>query len=180
MTLELITGPMFSGKTSELIRRLRLAAAQGERVCAGKPAIDRDQGWLTSLAGPRLPASTLDDVDAIERLAVGASVVGVDEVQFLDAPAIYCLAQLADEGPRVIAAGLDLDYRGIPFPSVKSLAAQASSITTLTGVCARCGAAATRSQRLLDGQPAASTTPTVLVGGPELYEPRCDECHEVR
>lgn len=179
MTLELITGSMFSGKTLELIRRLRLAAAEGERVCAGKPAIDGDQGWLTSQAGARWPAGTLDDAESIERLVVGASVVGVDEVQFLDAPAVDCLEQLSDDGIRVIAAGLDLDFRGVPFPSVELLAAHAESITRLAAVCARCGAAATRSQRLVDGQPAAATAPTILVGGRGLYEPRCTECHEV-
>jgi thymidine kinase len=180
MTLELITGPMFSGKTLELIRRLRLAAAEGDRVRAGKPAIDGDQGWLTSEAGARWPASTLDGVESIERLAVEASVVGVDEVQFLEAPAIHCLEQLAGEGTRVIAAGLDLDFRGVPFPPVELLAEHADSTTTLAAVCARCGAAATHSQRLVEGDPAPATAPTILVGGHELYEPRCVECHEVR
>jgi len=179
MTLELITGPMFSGKTLELIRRLDVAAAEGNRVGAGKPAIDAEQGRLTSLAGPWWPASTLDGVESIERLAVEASVVGVDEVQFLEPPAINCLKQLAEEGTRVITAGLDLDFRGVPFPSVELLAPDADSITTLTAVCVRCGAAATRSQRLFAGQPAAATTPTILVGRHGLYEPRCDECHEV-
>jgi len=179
MTLELITGPMFSGKTLELIRRLDLAAAEGKRVSAGKPAIDADQGKLASLAGPSWPASTLDGVESIERLAVEASVVGVDEVQFLEPPAIRSLQQLAEEGIRVIAAGLDLDFRGVPFPSVELMVADAGSITTLTAVCVCCGADATRSQRLFDGQPAAATTPTILVGRHGLYEPRCDDCHEV-
>lgn len=179
MSLELITGSMFSGKTLELIRRLRDADADGQRVSAGKPSLDLDSGWLVSLAGSRWPAEPLTGCHAIRRVACRVGVLGVDEVQFLSLTEIRCLEEIAADGIRVVAAGLDLDFRGAPFPGVERLVATAQSVTWLTATCTRCGAAATHSQRLLDGRPAPAEAPTILLGGRELYEPRCAACHEL-
>lgn len=179
MPLELIAGPMFSGKTLELILRLRAARERGEDVYAGKPVLDGDRRWLVSAAGPRWPADLVQGVSALRRLGAGATVVGVDEVQFFGAEETAGLVELGGDSLHVIAAGLDLDFRGEPFPSVELLASVATTVTRLTAVCARCGAAATHSQRLLDGRPAPATTPTIMLGGHGLYESRCAACHEV-
>jgi thymidine kinase len=177
--LELITGPMFSGKTRELIRRLAAAELSGAEVAAGKPAFDVDPGWLVSLSGSRRRAVVLERVADLVDLAGSAAVVGVDEVQFLVMEFAEALAEAAARGVRVIVAGLDRDFRGEPFPTVAALAARAGSLTRLTASCSRCGAAATRSQRLLDGRPAPRDAPVVQLGGAELYEARCAACHVV-
>jgi thymidine kinase len=179
MSLELITGPMFSGKTLELIRRLDAAAASGSTVLAAKPALDLDSGFLVSAAGPTWPAHEVDDAFPVGSLAGRADVVGVDEAQFLAAAEVNRLIRAAAGATRVIAAGLDLDFRGSPFRSLGRLAAHARSIVRLTATCTRCGAVATRSQRLVDGAPAPSSAPRIVLGGRELYEPRCVTCHEV-
>jgi len=179
VSLELVTGPMFSGKTHELIRGLAAAEERGERVAAAKPSFDLDEGWLVSLAGVRRPASPLAGVDDLVALARGRDVVGVDEVQFLAREVVDGLVALADSSVRVLVAGLDLDFLGRPFPGVALLAACAASVSTLTAVCVRCGDVATRSQRLVDGRPAPRTSPLVQLGGGELYEPRCVACHVV-
>ena len=169
---------MFSGKTLELIRRLQLAAEQGETVAAGKPALELEPDRLVSLAGPSWPASVLDGRDAVGRLVADATVVGVDEVQFLGSEGLRLLERAAADGVRVIAAGLDLDYRGAPFAAPLELAEHATTITRLTATCARCGAEATRSQRLVGGVPAPASGPTILLER-AAYEPRCASCHEV-
>ena len=179
MTLELITGPMFSGKTLELIRRLQIAEADGARVSAGKPSLDLERGWLVSSAGRRWPARPLEGAETILSLVRDNDVFGVDEVQFLGPAEAECLHAAAADGVRVIAAGLDLDFRGVPFPRLERLSRGADSVTRLAATCAQCGAAATRSQRLVAGRPAAFSAPTVVLGGPDLYEPRCPACHEV-
>jgi thymidine kinase len=179
MSLELITGPMFSGKTLELICRLEHAATAGHSVRAAKPSIDLDRGWLVSTAGRRLPAKAIDGRDAIVSLAAEGDVIGIDEVQFLSPRELDGLECVAAEGSRVIAAGLDLDFRGLPFPQLERLLERTRYVTRLTAICNRCGREATRSQRILAGQPAPATAPTILVGGCEVYEARCATCHRV-
>jgi thymidine kinase len=170
---------MFSGKTEELIRRLDAAEQAGARVAAAKPAFDADPGRLVSLAGASRPSAGLDGIGDVVRLAHGCSVIGIDEVQFLAADLADVLADVAARGVRVIAAGLDLDFRGEPFPTTTAVRARAQSVTTLTAICAGCGGEATRSQRLVHGRPAPRGAPLVQVGGAELYEARCASCHVV-
>jgi thymidine kinase len=178
--LELICGPMFSGKSEELIRRLTAAAASGLRVAAAKPSVEIDPDWIVSLAGTRWPATPIADARTLLSLGAQQDVIGVDEVQFLGPEILDVVDALRGSNVRVIAAGLDLDFRGEPFGPVPALASRADALTALVAVCARCGGIATRSQRLLDGEPAAPDAPVVQVGGSELYEPRCVRCHEVR
>ena len=168
---------MFSGKSDELISRLRGAAEDGQRVVAAKPAIEIEPRWLISLTGSRWPATPI--VDPRELLEIDAEAVGIDEVQFLDISLVEVVQTLRQRGCRVIAAGLDLDFRAEAFATTDALAAVADSVDRLQATCARCGRVATRSQRLLAGTPAPRNSPVIHVGGAELYEPRCERCHEI-
>jgi thymidine kinase len=175
VSLELIVGPMFSGKTDELIRRLAAAEADGLRVATAKPSVDvADPGWIVSLSGARRPAVSLASPAEVAALAIGYDVVGIDEIEFFE-PSIAALAAQV----RVVAAGLDLDFRAEPFGPMPALAELADDLAVLTATCAVCGGVATRSQRLLDGRPAPRDAPTVQIGGRELYEPRCAEHHVI-
>jgi thymidine kinase len=179
VSFELIVGPMFSGKTDELIRRLDAAEAAGLRVAAAKPSVDAaDPGWIVSLTGTRRRAVSLPVAGELVELAHGRDVLGIDEIEFFEPDVVDAVEVLAGR-LRVIAAGLDLDFRGEPFGPMPALARLAGEPTVLTATCAVCGGVATRSQRLLDGRPAPRSTPTVLIGGRELYEPRCERDHEV-
>lgn len=179
MSFELIVGPMFSGKTAELIRRLGSADADGLRVAAAKPSVDEsDPGWIVSLSGARRRAVSLPSASELAELARGRDVLGIDEIEFFDAGVVEAVRVLAGE-LRVIAAGLDLDFRAEPFGPMPALAELADDVTVLTARCSVCGGVATLSQRLIDGQPAPRDAPTVQIGGRELYEPRCAEHHIV-
>jgi thymidine kinase len=179
VSFELIVGPMFSGKTDELIRRLAAAEAAGARVAAAKPSVDTAHpGWIVSLSGARRPAASVQSSAALVDLAEGHDVLGVDEIEFFDAAVVDAVRDVATR-LRVVAAGLDLDFRGEPFGPMPTLAALADELTVLAATCAVCGNTATRSQRLLDGRPAPRDAPTVLIGGRELYEPRCESHHVV-
>jgi thymidine kinase len=179
MSFELIVGPMFSGKTDELIRRLAAADAAGLRVATAKPSVDSaDPGWLVSLSGARRPAVAASSAAELLDLAAGCEVLGVDEIQFFAAEVADVVGMLSRE-LRVVAAGLDLDFRGEPFAPTPALAGLADDVTVLHATCAVCGEPATRSQRLLDGRPAPRDAPIVQIGGSELYEPRCARHHEV-
>ena len=180
--IELICGSMFSGKTEELIRRLRRAVIARQKVQVFKPAIDdRYHGErVTSHNGldfEAQPVASAGDVRAI--LAQDTTVVAIDEVQFFD-PGIVALCEaLADEGLRVICAGLDTDFRGVPFGPMPDLMARAEHVDKLHAICVVCGQEASRTQRLIDGRPAAYDDPVVLVGAAEVYEARCRACHKV-
>ena len=179
MSFELIVGPMFSGKTDELIRRLAAADAAGLRVATAKPSVDEaDPGWIVSLSGARRPAVSAGSAEALVELAAGHDVLGVDEIEFFEPEIVAAVVALA-AGCRVVAAGLDLDFRGEPFGPMPELAKLADGVTVLTATCAVCGGVATRSQRLLDGQPAPREAAIVQIGGRELYEPRCAQHHVV-
>jgi thymidine kinase len=179
VSFELIVGPMFSGKTDELIRRLAAADAEGLRAAAAKPSADvADPGWIVSLSGARRRAVSLPSVADLAELARGRDVVGIDEIEFFDQEIVETVRTLAAK-VRMIAAGLDLDFRGEPFGPMPALAELADELTVLTATCAVCGGVATRSQRLLDGRPAPRDSPTVQIGGRELYEPRCERHHAV-
>jgi thymidine kinase len=179
--VELIVGPMFSGKSEELIRRVTRAVIAKQRVQAFKHAIDDRYAALAvaSHAGRTLEAQPVASAaQLLEQVAGETQVVAVDEAQFLDAGIVEVVERLADAGKRVIVAGLDLDFRGEPFGPMPQLIARAEVVEKLTAIC-RCGRAATRTQRLIHGRPAHYDDPTVLVGAAESYEPRCRSCHVV-
>lgn len=182
--IEVICGCMFSGKTEELIRRLNHVQIARQRLCAFTPRRDTRyrSGSLVSHNGVSVEASTIDSVAEIpDRVTPDAQVVAVDELHFFDDdPEAVCaiFQRLADRGMRVIVAGLDQDFRAQPFAAISRLMAVAEQVDKLYAICVRCGAYATRSQRLIDGRPAPAAAPTIVVGGLELYEARCRSCFE--
>jgi len=180
--LELIVGPMFSGKTEELIRRVTRALIAKQHVQVFKPAIDNryDRLAIASHGGRTLEAIAVADTAALrEHVSAHARVVAIDEVQFFAADIVPLAVELADKGVRVIVAGLDLDFRGEPFGAVPELLARAEFVDKLTAICAVSGRAATRTQRLVNGEPAHYDDPIILVGASESYEPRCRDFHSV-
>ena len=179
--IEVIAGPMFSGKSEELIRRVTRAVIAKQRVQVLKHAIDDRYGKLAvaSHAGRTLEAELVaSSAEVLARVAPETQVVAIDEAQFLDRGVVDVVERLADAGKRVIVAGLDMDFRGEPFGAMPELIARAEVVEKLTAIC-RCGLAATRTQRLIRGKPAHYDDPTVLVGAAESYEPRCRACHVV-
>lgn len=179
--LELIVGPMFSGKSEELIRRVNRAVIARQHVQVFKPALDDryDSVAVASHNGRTVDAVAVRTVDDLKaRLEPDVQVVAIDEGQFLGEGLVPLAIDLADEGKRVLIAGLDQDFRGEPFGSVPQLLAHAEFITKLTAIC-RCGRAATRTQRLIGGHPAHFDDPIILVGASDSYEPRCRSCHAV-
>ena len=178
--LEVICGPMFSGKSEEMIRRLRRAEIAGQRVVIFKPRIDDryDVADVVSHAGARMQAVPVSSVAEVVEHAKGFDVIGIDEVQFFE-PAIVARAlEFADGGARVVVAGLDQDFRRLPFGPIPELLSHAEFVDKLQAVCHRCGGPATTTQRLVDGRPAPYSGETVLVGAAEQYEARCRGCHE--
>ncbi len=174
--IEVITGPMFSGKTTQLIHRLSQARAVGQRVQVFKPAADTrdDEHEMRSHAGQAIEGLAVRQAREIPDLVDPATrVVALDEAQFFDPDVVEACRALADRGLRVIAAGLDMDYRRQPFGSMPELLAIAESVTKLTALCSICGEPAVFTQRLIGGVPAGNTGPVVLVGGRDLYVARC-------
>jgi thymidine kinase len=178
--LEVICGPMFSGKSEEMIRRLRRAQIAGQRVVIFKPRIDDryDATDVVSHAGARMEAVPISSVSEIEARAQGFDVVGIDEAQFLGEAVVGTSLGLVDLGVRVVVAGLDQDFRRLPFGPMPELLAHAEFVDKLQAVCHRCGGPATTTQRLVDGEPAPYSGDTVVVGAAEQYEARCRGCHE--
>ncbi|HEY4349316.1 MAG TPA: thymidine kinase [Gaiellaceae bacterium] len=179
--LEVVCGPMFSGKSEELIHRLRRAEIAGQRVLIVKPVVDDryDVGHVVSHAGAKMRAVTAVSGSEVARLANGYDVVGVDEVQFFDDRIVESISTLVDRGARVVAAGLAQDFRGEPFGSMPTLLCIAEFVDKLEAVCHRCGGPATLTQRLLDGQPAPYDGETVQIGALDSYEARCRSCHSL-
>jgi thymidine kinase len=180
--VELICGSMFSGKTEELIRRLRRAMIARQQVQVFKPVIDQRYHVekVTSHNGLHFEARPVDSAMAIlSALETGTNVVAIDEVQFFDEAIVEVCEALAQEGKRVICAGLDMDFRGVPFGPMPHLMARAEEVSKLHAICVVCGQEASRTQRLIEGTPAAYNDPIVLVGAAEVYEARCRQCHEV-
>lgn len=172
---------MFSGKSEELIRRVTRAIIAKQSVQVFKHAIDDryDAVAIASHAGRHLEAELVTTPDELlTRLEPETQVVAIDEAQFFDSDLVTLVDGWADKGKRVILAGLDLDFRGEPFGPMAELLTRAEVVEKLTAIC-RCGQAATRTQRLIAGQPAHVDDPVVLVGASESYEPRCRACHAV-
>ncbi len=180
--VELICGSMFSGKTEELIRRLRRAVIAQQAVQVFKPVIDDrfHVEKVTSHNGIGFEAQPVNKAhDIYDYLQPETTVVAIDEVQFFDPAVIELCEELADDGKRVICAGLDMDFRGVPFGPMPALMARAEEVRKLHAICVICADKASRTQRLIDGHPAAFDDPVVLVGASEVYEARCRECHAV-
>jgi thymidine kinase len=172
---------MFSGKSEELIRRLRRAEIAGQRALIVKPLIDDryDVGHVVSHAGAKMRAVTAETSDEVLRLASGYDAIGLDEVQFFDLGIAGTIAALVDRGARVVAAGLAQDFRGEPFGAMPTLLCVAEFVDKLEAVCHRCGGPATLTQRLLDGRPAPFDGETVQIGALDSYEARCRSCHSL-
>ncbi len=181
-SIEVICGSMFSGKTEELIRRVRRAQIARQRVQVFKHALDDRYAAqaITSHNGARIEALPVtSSVEIAAMIAPEVGLVAIDEVQFLDSGICQVVEELAHRGVRVIVAGLDTDFRGEPFGPIPQLLAAAEEVTKLQAICMVCGAPASRTQRLVDGRPAHYADPIILVGAREAYEARCRGCHEV-
>jgi thymidine kinase len=178
--IEVVCGPMFCGKSEELIRRLRRSTIARYAVVCVKPSIDDRHGVedVISHAGSRMSARAISDPRELLELRGEADVIGIDEAQFFDARLVAVCEDLAASGLSVICAGLDRDYRGLPFGPMPELLSIADRVTKLQAVCVQCGGDATLSQRLVDGAPAPFDDATVVVGGAERYEARCRGCFE--
>ena len=181
--IEVVCGSMFSGKTEELIRRVRRAKIARQKVQVFKPAIDTRyaEREVTSHNGLQVEAVPVENTAQVRELIDSdATVVALDEVQFFDDDVVSLCEELADKGVRVIVAGLDMDFRGVPFGPVPALVARAENVQKLQAICVVCGGPASRTQRIINGKPAAYDDPVILVGAEEAYEARCRGCHEVR
>ena len=181
--LEVVCGSMFSGKSEELLYRLRRAEYAKKKVVTIKHAFDNRDSYscIVSHNGERREAYPLGNCeDSLQALITlvddSVDVVGIDEIQFFPEKALPILCNMVNEGKRLIVAGLDLDFRGLPFGIVPSLMAFADEVIKLRAICTLCGNEANFSQRLIDGKPARFDDPLVLVGGQECYEPRCRLC----
>jgi thymidine kinase len=174
---------MFSGKSEELIRRVRRAKIARQEVQVFKPALDTryDERGVTSHNGMQVEAVPIDHPEQVrELLTPDVQVVALDEAQFFDDLVVELCEELADRGVRVIVAGLDMDFRGEPFGPMPVLLARAERVDKLQAICVSCGGLASRTQRLIDGRPAAYDDPVIMVGTSEVYEARCRACHQVR
>lgn len=181
--IEVICGCMFSGKSEELIRRIRRAQIARQSVQVFKPSVDDRYGvdQVTSHDGRVTKAIAVDSPrDILQHLEPGTTVVAIDEVQFFENSIIEIVRHLSEKlGIRVIITGLDLDFRGEPFGPIPALMAIAEDVDKLSAICVISGEPATRSQRLLNGKPAHYNDPVVLIGAQETYEPRARQYHEV-
>ncbi|WP_341468964.1 thymidine kinase [Candidatus Chlorohelix allophototropha] len=174
--IEIICGSMFSGKTEELIRRIKRATIARQLVQVFKPALDNrySEEQVASHAGSFFNAIPVSNVAQMRQLLnLEADVIGVDEAQFFDSDIVAFCREVANAGRRVIVAGLDLDFRGEPFGPMPYLMAEAEQVDKLHAICLVCGAPASRTQRLINGQPASYNDPIILVGATENYEARC-------
>jgi len=173
--IEVIAGCMFSGKTEELIRRLRRAQIAKQKVKIFKPKIDvrYSESSIVSHNEQSLPSETIDDINEVLTLCKDAKVIGIDEAQFFSSDIINVCNQLANDGVRVIVAGLDQDYRGIPFEPMPQLLAIAEYITKSLAICVVCGNPADKTQRK------TTSVERVIVGAADIYEARCRKCHYI-
>jgi thymidine kinase len=181
--IEVVCGVMFSGKSEELIRRVRRALIAKKNVQVFKSHLDERYAGLyhvSSHDGRTVEAIPVDAPEQIARaLLPETQVVAIDEAQFLPTGIVELATALAASGRRVILAGTDTDFRGEPFGPMPHLLAVAEQVDKLHAICVLCGNPASRNQRLIDGRPARYDSPTIMVGGDESYEARCRSCHSV-
>lgn len=181
-SIEVICGSMFSGKTEELIRRIKRVQYARQNLMIFKPKLDDRYSIneVVSHNGLSAMAQPVDkSQDILQWIHADVDVIAIDEIQFFDKGIVEVVNQIADSGRRIIAAGLDQDFRGEPFGPMPELMAVAEEITKLQAVCVICGQPASRTQRLIDGKPACYDDPIILVGASEAYEARCRHHHEV-
>ena len=181
--IEVISGVMFSGKSEELIRRVRRSIIARKRIQVFKSHLDARYAGIYSISshdGRTVEALPADSAAQIaQQIDPMAHVVAIDEAQFLDAGVIALVTSLAGRGRRVIVAGTDTDFRGEPFGPMPALMAIAEVVDKLHAICVLCGGPASRNQRLIGGQPAPYDSPTIMVGGTESYEARCRMCFSI-
>ena len=181
--IEVVVGPMYSGKSEELIRRLKRAKIAKQNIVVFKPHIDDrySKSDVVSHSGDSIEAIPIEKSSDIYKIIdKDVQVVGIDEVQFFDEEIVDVAIDLANKGVRVIAAGLDMDFKGEPFGPTPKLLAIAEFVDKIQAICSVCGQPATRSQRLIDGRPARYDDPIIQVGAVESYEARCRKCHVVK
>jgi len=180
--VETISGCMFAGKTEELIRRIKVLEFAKKEIMVFKPVIDNrySETRVVSHAGSSVESYIINDAaEILDMVKPTTQVVAIDEAQFFDSNICIVADELANRGIRVMCAGLDTDFRGEPFGPMPKLITEAEFVTKLAAVCNKCGAPATRTQRIVNGKPASYNEPIVLVGAAESYEARCRHCHEV-
>lgn len=182
-SIEIIVGPMYAGKSEELIRRINRARIAELKVLAFKPKIDNryNKDSITSHNGKQADCVAVDASQEILEYIKDKEydLLAIDEVQFFDEGIVELCQLEADKGKRIICSGLDMDFRAEPFKVVPQLMSIAEHVSKLTAVCMVCKLPATRTQRLVNGQPAKYSDPIILVGAKEDYEARCRKCHEV-
>jgi len=181
--IEVICGSMFSGKSEELIRRVHRVQIARKKVQVFKPIIDNRFAiqYIYSHNGSKVEAINISQPkELLEKLETDTEVIAIDEAQFFSDNIISICQKLADQGKRIIIAGLDQDFRGEPFGPVPKLLAIAEYIDKLQAICMVCGNPASRTQRLVNGKPAKYSDPTILIGAKESYEARCRKCHIVQ
>jgi thymidine kinase len=180
--IETISGCMFAGKTEELIRRIKVLEFAKKEIMVFKPQIDNrySDSKVVSHAGSSVESHVINDAaEILEMVKPTTQVVAIDEAQFFDDNICDVANELADRGIRVMCAGLDTNFKGEPFGPMPLLITEAEFVTKLAAVCNKCGAPATRTQRIINGRPASYNDPIILVGASESYEARCRHCHEV-
>lgn len=182
-SIEMIAGPMFAGKSEELLRRINRLKYAKKEFLVFKPVIDNrysDSEVVSHNKRAYKCFSIEKGTDILKYYRKGIQAVCIDEVQFFDDSIIEVIDFLANEGVRVICAGLDCDFKGDPFPISAIILAKAEYVTKLTAICCICGREANMTQRLINGEPASIHDPVVLVGASEAYEARCRHCHQVK
>lgn len=181
--IEVVCGPMFAGKTEELIRRIKRLEYANQVVLVFKPEVDnryQAKDEIVSHDLSKKPSIIINSSkDIMAHIHEGVNAVVIDETQFFDEGIVEIVERLADRGIRVICGGLDRDFRGEPFGPMPKILALAEFVTKLTAICVKSGEPATRTQRLINGKPAHYNDPTILVGASESYEPRSRNYHEV-
>ncbi|MDE6946428.1 MAG: thymidine kinase [Anaeroplasmataceae bacterium] len=181
--IEVVCGPMFAGKTEELIRRVKRMDFAKKKYLIFKPTIDNRYAISEVVSHNQRKVKAINISSSKEiynYITEDIEAVLIDEVQFFDEDVVEICRELADRGLRVICTGLDCDFRGNPFPIVASLLAMSENITKLTAICVCCGNEATKTQRIINGKPAKYDEPIILVGEKESYEPRCRKCHVIK
>lgn len=181
--IECICGSMFSGKSEELLRRIKRGVIAKQKVLLFKPSIDNryDENQVSTHNGNSYDSISIEKSSDILNFVKDTNydIIGIDEIQFFDNDIVKIINKLADNGIRVIVAGLDMDFKAEPFHPMPEIMAISEMVTKLHAVCNKCGKEASRSQRLINGKPAKYDDPIVVIGASESYEARCRHCHEI-
>ena len=181
--IECICGSMFSGKSEELLRRIKRGVIAKQKVLLFKPSIDNryDENRVSTHNGNSYDSISIEKSSDILNFVKDTNydIIGIDEIQFFDNDIVKIINKLADDGIRVIVAGLDMDFKAEPFHPMPEIMAISEMVTKLHAVCNKCGKEASRSQRLINGKPAKYDDPVVVIGASESYEARCRHCHKI-